>query len=169
MTLPILHRIPVVGRSCGECTACCTVLGVRELEKKPWQNCQHICGNGCAIYAERPGSCKEFSCFWLSGDFGNEEMRPDKYGIIVDARGLREADLPYLAVREVEAGAFDRPKVKYWLNRLVTEVTLFLIGYGGDVDNAQIVGPRHDMEKIRTLYRKFAGRTGEILSHAMDK
>ena len=41
-------------RSCGDCQACCTVVGVQELSKPHWTRCRHQCGVGCAITKSAP-------------------------------------------------------------------------------------------------------------------
>jgi uncharacterized protein len=75
-------------RTCGDCTYCCKVVAVTELDKPPGVWCQHCdIGHGCKIYAERPGGCRAFECFWLqSGNWDEslkryrmpDEMRPDR-------------------------------------------------------------------------------------------
>src|ERR1700693_1417528 len=38
----------VAEKSCGSCTKCCTVMGVPELKKRPWDECPHVlAGRGC--------------------------------------------------------------------------------------------------------------------------
>jgi len=39
----IKARHGVADRVCGDCTACCTVMGVRELKKASYQACPHNC------------------------------------------------------------------------------------------------------------------------------
>jgi len=66
---------------CGDCTVCCTLSVVKELEKKVWVTC-HLCkDNGCSIYGKHPKSCKEFECAYLQGG-ENIELRPDKCGVM---------------------------------------------------------------------------------------
>jgi hypothetical protein len=67
-------------RECGHCDVCCTVGGVPEIEKEPYQKCVHQCGK-CAIFGEesRPRVCNTFECSWLRG-FGNDSDRPDLIG-----------------------------------------------------------------------------------------
>jgi hypothetical protein len=36
--------------------------------------------NGCTIYADRPGSCRHFSCLWLQGYL---EQKPNENGHLV--------------------------------------------------------------------------------------
>ncbi len=68
-------------RSCQGCTACCHVMGVRELKKTFFTDCQHQCQGGCGIYRKHPPSCQGFLCGWRCGLPGN---RPDIQGILFD-------------------------------------------------------------------------------------
>lgn len=73
-------------RSCGPCTACCTVQGVREgLEspKPPGVPCPHLCEKGCGIYKKRPDECSTYRCLWLQG-FGELWDRPDLSGVVFE-------------------------------------------------------------------------------------
>lgn len=79
---------PFPGKSCGSCTACCTVVPVRELGLKGWHRCPHVrtppaSAVGCSIYPKRPLSCQLWSCGWLASDWP-DEYRPDRCGVIVD-------------------------------------------------------------------------------------
>jgi hypothetical protein len=74
---------PQEERPCGDCRACCTVLGVEELRKPNYTPCRHECSQGCAIYQDRPSSCRVFNCWWKIGMVDGK--RPDKSGIIVDS------------------------------------------------------------------------------------
>ena len=69
------------GRSCGDCTACCTVLEVPEIAKQKYTPCANVCAAGCAIHSMRPTSCRTWNCAWLSGLFRQRD-RPDKSGVI---------------------------------------------------------------------------------------
>ena len=61
----------VAEKSCGSCTKCCTVMGVPELKKRPWDECPHVlAGRGCNIYADRPSGCRKFICGWLLDQHG---------------------------------------------------------------------------------------------------
>jgi len=101
-----------LSRSCGSCSACCTVLGVTQMQpepKPPHQRCAHdSLGRGCRIYADRPQGCREYACLWLlDPEFLHERDRPDRLGLIFDlnpdfakAHGDRA-----LIAREVWAGS----------------------------------------------------------------
>ncbi len=76
-------------RECGPCTVCCTVLGVPELGKATYRDCEHLCGTGCKIYPDRPASCRTFACQWLRGMLEVDgsidlELRPDVCGVMFD-------------------------------------------------------------------------------------
>lgn len=76
-------------RSCGECRACCSALGIHELNKAPAIACEYLVqigqrekvGGNCGIYATRPESCRTFECMWLQGHFMGAD-RPDRTGVV---------------------------------------------------------------------------------------
>ncbi|HTU25689.1 MAG TPA: hypothetical protein VMF30_09845 [Pirellulales bacterium] len=75
-------------RICGACTACCTVLGVEELDKENYRPCPHNCGH-CAIYDSRPATCRTWSCQWLLGHIdGDERLRPEQLGLMFNREVL---------------------------------------------------------------------------------
>jgi len=73
--------------SCGECTACCSVFSIKELNKPDHTPCVHLSKDepGCGIYTTRPKECREFSCMWIQGLVckGKLAYRPDRLGIIL--------------------------------------------------------------------------------------
>ena len=94
-------------RSCGECSACCTVVGVDDLPtpKGTWTRCDHErAGGGCSIYAERPRSCRRYQCAWLLG-LGSDADRPDRIGIVADPWRPPDGGELGLHLREVWPGA----------------------------------------------------------------
>ena len=77
-------------RSCGLCTACCTVLGVPSIGKAAGEKCKHLTDKGCGIYDARPAECRTYFCLWadekaagLTPDWG----RPDRTGLILQSAG----------------------------------------------------------------------------------
>ena len=77
-------------RSCGDCTLCCKLLSITELEKPIGKWCPHCeIGKGCKIYDCRPQSCREFTCLWLDQeewkpeDRWPVEARPDRCGVVL--------------------------------------------------------------------------------------
>jgi hypothetical protein len=71
-------------KECGGCTACCRTLSVYELQKPAGEWCRHCASDkkSCGIYANRPLSCREFNCLWLTSPGMSEDMRPDRCGVI---------------------------------------------------------------------------------------
>jgi len=82
----------VPGRSCGECTVCCTVLLVDtpEIQKEPGATCRH-CRGGCTIYDTRPPVCRDYFCAWRKMDIFGENWRPDRSGVFAQ---LETEDIP---------------------------------------------------------------------------
>jgi hypothetical protein len=72
-------------RQCGDCTLCCKLIAVRELDKLAGQRCDHQrMGKGCSIYDRRPPSCRFWNCRWLVEDDTAELSRPDRSHYVVD-------------------------------------------------------------------------------------
>lgn len=75
---------------CGECTGCCTVFEIKELQKEFGKPCQHLSKTppGCGIYTDRPTPCSGYVCLWLDAARTKdrqapEEMRPDVCGVVL--------------------------------------------------------------------------------------
>jgi hypothetical protein len=81
-----LEEFQYAGRECGGCTACCHAVGIEELRKPYFVNCENQCESGCAVHAkpEQPDSCKRYQCLWLMGEFEPQD-RPDKLGVVFHA------------------------------------------------------------------------------------
>ncbi len=95
-------------RVCGGCSLCCTVLRVDELGKLGGEPCVHQrtgAHGGCSIHPTRPGICRAYRCLWLRGALDDAD-RPDRLGAVLDVAS--DGGSPYLAIREAEAGRFDR-------------------------------------------------------------
>ena len=100
-------------RPCGDCKACCTVIGVVELNKDNYQRCQHVCDSGCKIYEAKPPSCAEYYCWYTAGLV---KERPDRLGLIVD---YQMVPLPgSIRVWEVRKGASDTRKGRHLIAKL---------------------------------------------------
>ena len=69
---------------CGECTACCKFLPINDgiLVKEENKLCT-FCERGCTIYDERPESCVNFNCVYITDGY-DKSLRPDKTGVIFD-------------------------------------------------------------------------------------
>jgi hypothetical protein len=74
----------VAGRRCGDCTLCCKVLKIVELNKPQGAWCQHCKpGKGCQIYSGRPHECQRFYCGYLLQENLGEEWKPNHSKIII--------------------------------------------------------------------------------------
>lgn len=81
-----MKKLPLAKpRACGTCTVCCTVLSVPEIPKAVHTACEHLGSHkGCAIYKDRPKSCADFHCLWLTETEGVDgEYRPDRCGLVL--------------------------------------------------------------------------------------
>lgn len=75
---------PLPGRSCGDCTLCCKVMGVPEINKPRGVWCSNCApGAGCRIYAQRPDGCRAFLCGWLTNPRFGPEWKPDRSKIVI--------------------------------------------------------------------------------------
>jgi hypothetical protein len=110
----------VSGKSCGSCTVCCTVMGVPELKKRPWQQCPHVvAGQGCGIYAERPIGCRQFICGWLLDPNMGPDLKPENCHVVFSQQNEQniiatcDADHP---------DAWRAPNVLEFLHRLAVSI-----------------------------------------------
>jgi hypothetical protein len=137
-------------RDCGGCTACCGIVGVKEIDKPAWSPCQHVaaCATpngeaGCGIYQDRPGSCKHYWCMYSGGFLkGGIEMRPDRLGVILDAGTQHE--LPILGAWELVPGALDSEPVKRLFALLGERMTIYAREWqapGAERSGRRVCGP----------------------------
>jgi hypothetical protein len=132
-------------RSCGSCTLCCKLLGIRELEKPQGSWCPHCRpGKGCRIYDERPPSCREFNCQWLMDETLPEAFRPDRSKVVLyislnGERLIAECDPAYpLAWRsEPLYGHLRRWGTALWAQKKMLTV---MVG-----PTMWVITPRHDV------------------------
>jgi hypothetical protein len=74
----------VPGRSCKDCTLCCKLVSVYEIEKPAQSWCEHCTiGVGCRIYDMRPADCRTFYCGWLLDPRISDAWEPNKCKMVV--------------------------------------------------------------------------------------
>jgi hypothetical protein len=75
----------VPGRTCGDCTVCCTAMAIDkpEIQKEAGATCRH-CVGGCTIYETRPPLCREYHCGWRQLAILDDSWRPDRSGVFVE-------------------------------------------------------------------------------------
>lgn len=136
-------------RTCGPCTACCTVMAVHELAKARYEACEHLCANGCGIYADRPTSCRTFECQWLRGLLEvdgsvDPELRPDACGVMFDFQPATPFGDVYTAW-EVEPGASVEGHAADIIEGLAERFLVIVMTPGPDGDRSHVehrfVGP----------------------------
>ncbi len=96
-------------RTCGRCTACCTALGIIEIQKQERVPCAHLKRGkpGCGLHGTpgRPTSCTTWRCAWRDGA-GQPEDRPDRSGYILDESFLDvDEQIPVCIIRETAPGS----------------------------------------------------------------
>lgn len=77
--------MPLPGRACGECFACCVTLEIvsPEFEKPANVICANCTAPGCGIHETRPPACRDFYCAWRLSDALDDSWRPDRSGVIL--------------------------------------------------------------------------------------
>lgn len=140
-----LHQPDGQQRACGDCTACCTALGVDELKKPLWAVCEHVCVDGCGIYEARPASCRGFECLWLKGWFGLDQHRPDKLGLIFQMQRDRKLG-PILVCWESWPLAASKDPGRWILDRLSKQRYVYIYPWG-EQKHRVIVGPKIEQLK----------------------
>ncbi len=142
----VRHPKPAPARSCGHCTACCTVLGVVEISKPVGTPCFMLAkdgeGHGCASYEVRPPSCKGWSCLWLLGGI-EASARPDQVGAVFD-RALKGKDC--IVAREAFPGGFE--KAEPLIEDLARTFIVFTIAWDG---KRAVRGPHARRDEIGAL------------------
>lgn len=93
-------------RVCGTCSACCTVVPVKALDKPANTRCRHQrFKHGCAVYHRgKPAECALWSCAWLNGA---AIPRPDRAGWVVDV-------VPDVVIAEEDERSVPVPVIQVW-------------------------------------------------------
>jgi hypothetical protein len=74
-------------RQCGDCSLCCKLLRIPELDKPKDEWCPNFAHRiGCRIYADRPPSCRDFRCRWLVDLTMGPEWKPSVCKMVLDAK-----------------------------------------------------------------------------------
>jgi len=131
----------VIRRTCGPCTVCCTLQGVKEglsIPKPAGVQCPHVCKTGCSIYEKRPTECQEFACLWLQG-LGEVWDRPDLLGVMFEVQD--RVEVPFILARTLARGREKGSRVRDLVKQL-----RFLTGLP--------VGARHPDQETGEWYVK---------------
>lgn len=68
---------------CDECTLCCELLEIKELNKPINELCKY-CINGCSIHDDSPIECSKFECAYFQSENANIDLRPDNCKVIFE-------------------------------------------------------------------------------------
>jgi hypothetical protein len=96
-------------RKCGDCSLCCSLLSIEEIEKPANVWCQHCQPGegGCSIYADRPLACRTYACQWLINPATmGDEWRPTRAKMVVTYQ--RRTDGGYFLSVDVDPSVPDR-------------------------------------------------------------
>lgn len=159
-------KAEMAGRQCGDCTACCWVLGIKELAKAPRKFCKHQ-GVGCGIHPTKPPSCQEFRCLWLDGNIIEEELRPDRLGAMFCLR-LHPSIHPtqeIVSVFEIVDGALDRNEVGVAAKYFAMHYPVILMHKSG---RRQMLGPEPLLRPIHDRIKFEAERLGVTVSKLLE-
>jgi hypothetical protein len=113
--------------SCDSCTACCTILGVPEIEKTRGVMCEHVRDGGCSLHparggTEQPVSCSMFVCGWLASQSLPRHsmpptMRPDRCGVVIGPIDEEDPKRLYINVDPTRPEAWTDTEVLCWLEK----------------------------------------------------
>jgi hypothetical protein len=122
------------------------VMAVQEIQKPSRTVCAHQCEEGCAIYKNRPESCKGFVCSWLKGKF-YEGDRPDRIGVMFYEIGGTHYDSLLLACDEIVPGAIENdPHVKALLE---LEARTRLVMLWPQEERRKVIGPPELLQRVQ--------------------
>jgi len=71
---------------CNECHECCNGNLIGNAHGNNFgqgKKCLFLVDKLCTIYENRPDTCKKFQCAWSQKLFDDENMRPDKSGLLI--------------------------------------------------------------------------------------
>jgi hypothetical protein len=150
---------------CQDCTGCCTVFEVKDVQKPFGVPCKHLGpslfgGAGCQIYADRPPACQRYVCLWLDSQrrkdvekFG-ENMRPDVCKVVLGWPWGEERDTLFVYPYPGHDNAWRAEPVGSYLRMILArgaKVVVVLadkrIALKGDM---AIVGTEKEFEELNT-------------------
>lgn len=110
------------GRSCGQCSLCCKLLHVIELQKPAGKWCSHCKPGrgGCSIYEARPQICRGYFCGWMLSPNVGEEWYPLKSHMVLSLSKLDGINVVTVTVDERFATAWREPLYHSQLRNMAT-------------------------------------------------
>lgn len=116
---------------CGDCHACCIHLPIPAGEvclnaKPPGVMCPHLGERGCLDYAERPATCRQFQCVWLTEPSWPLAWRPEESGLLCLRENV-DNGVSAALVYEIAPAALDRSTTEPILARLTESTAVVAI------------------------------------------
>ena len=169
-------------RTCGDCSACCTVLWIPQnaampegkVAGVPCDKLITIGGStkGCGIYDSRPSVCSEYRCVWLANADAlmprhmktEEAQRPDLCGLMIgptapESNFHKATGIPLLAAYEVRPGGRDGYWAQKMLNRMAARTLVAIIPFHAlTEDPRSFIGPA----KLVHAAHQFAASVGGL-------
>lgn len=127
-------------RTCGECRACCVVLGFEaapgesSFTKPPNSPCRHLIQIGCEVYRERPSVCRRFECAWISAPNLPEALRPDRCGVLFCTNDHPDGEGYAVFAYELQPGAIETDLPRWLIEQVVAELPVFIVRPGQPVE-----------------------------------
>lgn len=127
---------PYPGKSCDGCTKCCEIVPVPEIGLAAFTRCPKLTGPpavelGCSIYSTRPGSCRRWSCVWLTSDL-EEKYKPSRCGLVLDplpdtilVNGKAQPCAQIWVARGHETD-FEKPEIRHFIGGIL-ETGLYVL------------------------------------------
>lgn len=153
-------------KTCGECSLCCKVLNIDELEKPMGVWCRHFAkGVGCGIYADRPEVCRGYQCTWTWAAPLDERWRPDRAGFMIHPGPV--ASEVEIVVDPSRPDAWRKEPyystIKRWSDRATASITRVIVRTRGRVivvfaETEIDLGPPNGMPFIQWGYERKDGR-----------
>ncbi len=109
-----------MARSCGECSLCCKLLGISELDKPAGKWCPH-CRPGsqrCLVYEARPRTCRTYACGWLVNPKFDDAWYPARCKIVVSMNVDRDPHVMQIYVDLGRRDAWDREPYRSGIREL---------------------------------------------------
>ena len=124
---------------------CCKVMGIGEIAKRPGEWCPHCdIGNGCRIYADRPPSCVEFYCMYLTNPTLGEHWKPSLARMVITRE---RQNMVYVRPDPARPDVWRKEPyyadLKKWSARFASRGIMLSICVG---DTMTVVLPDHDVD-----------------------
>lgn len=118
-------------RKCGACRECCIVLEVDAMQKGENIACRHLCAAGCAIYSNRPASCREFTCAWREGMLGRSDIPSKTHHVIWCTRMISPSGNELITVQcNIRKGAKRHRKTMRYLRSISFAMPVLIVHDG---------------------------------------